>query len=104
MDCVSDKTIVVMWVSDWYRVESEMRMNELVDWNDPIANQLEELLLSNLQAVFHAAIKQIVELGYGEEVAHMGKNIEHKNSVAQKGELASTKVFGSIPNKFPRLR
>ncbi|KAK7344465.1 hypothetical protein VNO77_14100 [Canavalia gladiata] len=58
--------------SDWCREEEpEMHMHELVDWNDPIANQLEELLLSNLQVIFRGAVKQIVELGYNEKLAEM---------------------------------
>ncbi|XP_057741839.1 putative E3 ubiquitin-protein ligase RF4 [Arachis stenosperma] len=81
-------------VSDLYRVESEMRMNELVDWNDPIANQLEELLLSNLQAVFHAAIKQIVELGYGEEVAHM--SISRRALYIEEGDPVSNIVQDTV--------
>ncbi|XP_062022893.1 putative E3 ubiquitin-protein ligase RF298 isoform X1 [Rosa rugosa] len=39
------------------------------DWDDPIACQLEELLLSYLQAIFQSAIKRITECGYSEEVA-----------------------------------
>ncbi|KAL6214765.1 hypothetical protein ACLB2K_014197 [Fragaria x ananassa] len=49
--------------------ELEMGADEGGDWDDPIACQLEELLLSYLQAIFQSAIKQITECGYSEEVA-----------------------------------
>ncbi|XP_050363986.1 putative E3 ubiquitin-protein ligase RF298 isoform X2 [Argentina anserina] len=39
------------------------------DWDDPIACQLEKLLVSYLQAIFQSAIKRITESGYSEEVA-----------------------------------
>ena len=81
-------------VSDWYREEPEVRMRELVDWNDPIASQLEELLLSNLQAIFHAAIKQIVELGYGEEVAHM--SISRRALYIEEGDPVSNIVHDTL--------
>ncbi|MED6150586.1 hypothetical protein PIB30_073766 [Stylosanthes scabra] len=81
-------------VPDWHRIESDMRMNELVEWNDPIANQLEELLLSNLQAVFHAAIKQIVEMGYGEEVAHM--SISRRALYIEEGDPVSNIVQDTV--------
>lgn len=42
---------------------------ECADWDDPITCQLEELLLSNLQAIFRSAIKQISECGCSEEDA-----------------------------------
>lgn len=42
---------------------------EHADWDDPIACQLEELLLSNLQRIFQNAIKKIVECGYDEGIA-----------------------------------
>lgn len=42
---------------------------ECADWDDPITCQLEELLLSNLQATFRSAIKQICERGCSEEDA-----------------------------------
>ncbi|KAK8654288.1 hypothetical protein V6N13_128259 [Hibiscus sabdariffa] len=39
------------------------------DWDDPVACQLEELLLSNLHMIFRNAIKKIVECGFEEDVA-----------------------------------
>ncbi|OMP04975.1 Zinc finger, RING/FYVE/PHD-type [Corchorus olitorius] len=42
---------------------------ELADWDDPIACEYEELLLSNLHTIFHNAIKKIVECGYKEDIA-----------------------------------
>ncbi|XVF72492.1 hypothetical protein PTKIN_Ptkin12aG0125500 [Pterospermum kingtungense] len=42
---------------------------EPADWDEPIACQLEELLLTNLHTVFQNAIKKIVECGYKEEIA-----------------------------------
>ncbi|KAF3436352.1 hypothetical protein FNV43_RR23444 [Rhamnella rubrinervis] len=42
---------------------------ECADWDDPITCQLEELLLSNLQAIFRSAIKQISECGCSGEDA-----------------------------------
>ncbi|TYI49013.1 hypothetical protein E1A91_D12G006400v1 [Gossypium mustelinum] len=54
-------------------VESSMgslsEVFEPADWDDPIACQLEELLLSNLQMIFQNAIKKIVECGFKEDVA-----------------------------------
>ncbi|XP_048441469.1 putative E3 ubiquitin-protein ligase RF298 isoform X2 [Pyrus x bretschneideri] len=49
--------------------EVEVGAFECADWDDPIACQLEELLLSYLQAIFRSAIKQVAEHGYSEEVA-----------------------------------
>ncbi|GMI98777.1 hypothetical protein like AT4G03000 [Hibiscus trionum] len=39
------------------------------DWEDPVACQLEELLLSNLHMIFRNAVKKIVECGFKEDVA-----------------------------------
>ncbi|GAB2220129.1 hypothetical protein Droror1_Dr00007772 [Drosera rotundifolia] len=39
------------------------------DWSDLTETQLEELVLSNLDAIFKSAIKKIVACGYSEEVA-----------------------------------
>ncbi|XVF32651.1 hypothetical protein REPUB_Repub17cG0100800 [Reevesia pubescens] len=41
---------------------------EPADWDDPIACQLEKLLLSNLCTIFGNAIKKIVECGYKEDI------------------------------------
>ena len=40
----------------WYREEPDVNFNEIEDWDDPMASQLEELLLSNLQALFLGVI------------------------------------------------
>ncbi|XP_031098274.1 putative E3 ubiquitin-protein ligase RF298 isoform X1 [Ipomoea triloba] len=40
------------------------------DWSDLIESQLEELILSNLDAIFRSAIKKIVACGYSEEIAN----------------------------------
>ncbi|XP_065863490.1 putative E3 ubiquitin-protein ligase RF298 isoform X2 [Euphorbia lathyris] len=39
------------------------------DWSDLTESQLEELVLSNLDAIFKSAIKKIVACGYTEEIA-----------------------------------
>ncbi|KAL6271716.1 hypothetical protein ACE6H2_028627 [Prunus campanulata] len=49
--------------------EVEAGAFECTDWDDPIVCQLEELLLSYLQAILQSAIKQVAECGYSEEVA-----------------------------------
>lgn len=40
-----------------------------LDWDDPIACQLGDLLLDNLDLVFESAVKEISEYGYDEQVA-----------------------------------
>lgn len=48
----------------------ETEASDPFDWeDDPLACQLEKILLSNLQEVFQNAIEKLVELGYSEEVA-----------------------------------
>ncbi|XP_052731403.1 putative E3 ubiquitin-protein ligase RF4 isoform X2 [Vigna angularis] len=59
------------WWSELLRRENQLQMRELLDWSDPIASQLEELLLSNLQAIFKCALKQVVELGFDEKSVEM---------------------------------
>ncbi|KAK7270246.1 hypothetical protein RIF29_23250 [Crotalaria pallida] len=76
------------------REEPEVRMREVVDWNDPIASRLEELLLSNLQAVFQCAMKQIIELGYSEEVAE--KALSRKGLYIQEGDPVSNVVNDTL--------
>ncbi|KAH9605671.1 hypothetical protein KSS87_021522 [Heliosperma pusillum] len=53
------------------RVVEEIEGDELrdADWSDLTESQLEELVLSNLDALFQSAITKIVTLGYTEEVA-----------------------------------
>ncbi|XWS31629.1 hypothetical protein CRYUN_Cryun23aG0092800 [Craigia yunnanensis] len=52
--------------SSWVPLREDF---EPADWDDPIACQLEELLLSNLRTIFRNAIKKIVECGYKEGIA-----------------------------------
>lgn len=49
--------------------EQEVEEDQQVDWDDPIVSQLEELLKSNLLAIFCNAVKKIADCGYTEEVA-----------------------------------
>ncbi|GMH08339.1 hypothetical protein Nepgr_010179 [Nepenthes gracilis] len=51
------------------REEGEADEFQDADWSDLTENQLEELVLSNLDAIFKSAIKKIVAYGYSEEVA-----------------------------------
>lgn len=79
---------------------------ECADWDDPITCQLEELLLSNLQADFRSAIKQICELGCSEEDAE--KAILRGGPYIAKDTLAFVKksrdVDGSRENVFDNLQ
>ncbi|OIW12692.1 hypothetical protein TanjilG_24625 [Lupinus angustifolius] len=80
--------------SDHHREEPEVHMHELVDWNDSFAIKVEELLLSNLQAVFKDAIEQIVELGYSEDVAE--KALSRKAIYIQEGDPVSNIVNDTL--------
>lgn len=51
------------------REELELEEFQEADWSDLTESQLEELVLSNLDAIFKSAIKKIVAYGYSEEVA-----------------------------------
>ncbi|KAL5782431.1 hypothetical protein ACOSP7_007460 [Xanthoceras sorbifolium] len=51
------------------REELEAEEFQDADWSDLTESQLEELVLSNLDAIFKSAIKKIVGCGYTEEVA-----------------------------------
>ncbi|KMT14797.1 hypothetical protein BVRB_3g065240 isoform A [Beta vulgaris subsp. vulgaris] len=53
------------------RPREEVESDEFqdADWSDLTESQLEELVLSNLDAIFKSAIKKIVACGYTEEVA-----------------------------------
>ncbi|XVF38612.1 hypothetical protein REPUB_Repub20aG0117400 [Reevesia pubescens] len=53
----------------WPREELEADEFSDADWSDPTEAQLEELVLSNLDAIFMSAIKKIVACGYMEEIA-----------------------------------
>ncbi|KAK7270244.1 hypothetical protein RIF29_23247 [Crotalaria pallida] len=72
--------------------ESKVRMREIVDWNDPIASRLEELLLSNLQAIFRCAMKRIIEFGYSEEVAQRALPLSRKGLYIHEGDPISNVV------------
>ncbi|XP_022740520.1 putative E3 ubiquitin-protein ligase RF298 isoform X2 [Durio zibethinus] len=51
------------------RAELETDESQDADWSDLTEAQLEELVLSNLDAMFKSAIKKIVASGYTEEIA-----------------------------------
>ncbi|XP_050217999.1 putative E3 ubiquitin-protein ligase RF298 isoform X2 [Mercurialis annua] len=51
------------------REELESEESHDADWSDLTESQLEELVLSNLDAIFKSAIKKIVSCGYTKEVA-----------------------------------
>ncbi|XP_007035384.2 PREDICTED: putative E3 ubiquitin-protein ligase RF298 isoform X2 [Theobroma cacao] len=51
------------------REEIEADEYQDADWSDLTESQLEELVLSNLDAIFKSAIKKIVACGYTEEIA-----------------------------------
>lgn len=51
------------------REEVEANDFQDADWSDLSESQLEELVLSNLDAIFKSAIKKLVACGYPEEVA-----------------------------------
>ncbi|KAF2311029.1 hypothetical protein GH714_019222 [Hevea brasiliensis] len=51
------------------REELESEESHEADWSDLTESQLEELVLSNLDAILKSAIKKIVACGYTEEVA-----------------------------------
>ncbi|GMJ02019.1 hypothetical protein like AT4G03000 [Hibiscus trionum] len=53
------------------RPKEELEADEFqdADWSDLTESQLEELVLSNLDAIFKSAIKKIVAFGYTEEIA-----------------------------------
>ncbi|XP_019059711.1 PREDICTED: putative E3 ubiquitin-protein ligase RF298 [Tarenaya hassleriana] len=48
--------------------QPKVEESQSIGWDDPLACQLEELLLSNLTTLFCSAIKQIVDDGYREDV------------------------------------
>ncbi|KAE9618455.1 hypothetical protein Lalb_Chr02g0142931 [Lupinus albus] len=74
--------------SDQHRGEREL------DWNATYARNVEELLLSKLRAVFEGAIKQIVELGYSEDVAKMA--LSRKALYIQEGDPVSNIVNATL--------
>ncbi|XP_031100698.1 putative E3 ubiquitin-protein ligase RF298 [Ipomoea triloba] len=49
----------------------EIESSQQADWDDPVACELEKLLISNLHAAFRSAIKKIVECGYSQELAEL---------------------------------
>ncbi|KAJ1435732.1 Zinc finger, RING-type [Sesbania bispinosa] len=80
--------------SDWDKEGPKVHMHELVDWNDPVASQLEELVLSNLQVVFRGAIRQIVEHGYSEDLAEL--LISRKSLYIEEGDPVSNIVRDTL--------
>ncbi|KAE9609575.1 hypothetical protein Lal_00006314 [Lupinus albus] len=69
-----------------------------IDWNDLTEAQLEELVLSNLDAIFKSAIREIVACGYTEEVA--------TKAVSRSGICYGCKdtVSNIVDNTLPFLR
>ncbi|KAK3007893.1 hypothetical protein RJ639_013038, partial [Escallonia herrerae] len=50
---------------DTEEIEEDCQSN----WDDPIVSQLEELLSTNLSAIFQSATKRVAECGYSKEIA-----------------------------------
>lgn len=70
LDLGSSNTITSLdFVPSRPRDELEADEFQDADWSDLTESQLEELVLSNLDAIFKSAIKKIVACGYTEEVA-----------------------------------
>ncbi|TKY52581.1 baculoviral IAP repeat-containing protein 2/3 [Spatholobus suberectus] len=83
-----------LWPDLFREEEPELHMHELVDWNDPIASQLEELLLSNLQAIFSGALKRVVELGFDEKLVEM--SLSRKALYLEEGDPVSNIVCETV--------
>ncbi|XP_061975610.1 putative E3 ubiquitin-protein ligase RF298 isoform X2 [Populus nigra] len=77
-------------------VESEESHD--ADWSDLTESQLEELVLSNLDAIFKSAIKKIVACGYTEE--------EARKAILRSGRCCGCKdtVSNIVDNTFAFLR
>lgn len=78
--------------------EEEANEFQDADWSDLSESQLEELVLSNLDAIFKSAIKKIVARGYTEEVA--------TKAVLRAGHCSGTKdaVSNVVDNALAFLR
>ncbi|KAL3033589.1 hypothetical protein AAZX31_02G144000 [Glycine max] len=83
-----------LWAELFREDEPELYMHELVDWNDPIASQLEELLLSNLQAIFSGALKRVVELGFDARLVEM--SLSRKALYIEEGDPVSNIVHQTV--------
>uniref|UniRef100_A0A7C9DSP5 PIR2-like helical domain-containing protein n=1 Tax=Opuntia streptacantha TaxID=393608 RepID=A0A7C9DSP5_OPUST len=81
-------------------LREEVEANEFqdADWSDLSESQLEELMLSNLDAIFKSAIKKIVACGYTEEDA--------TKAVLRAGHLSGTMdiVSNVVDNALAFLR
>lgn len=91
---LSDLSPSQVWSHLFRDEEPERYMHEVVDWNDPIARQLEELLLSNLQAIFRSALKQVVELGFDEKLVE--KSLSRKALYVEEGDPVSNIVRQTV--------
>ncbi|OIV91313.1 hypothetical protein TanjilG_01844 [Lupinus angustifolius] len=86
-------TSLVEFLSEITESSNELGSTE-VDWNETFADMVEELLLSNLRGVYQGAIKQIVELGYTEDVAE--KALSRKALYIQEGDPVSNVVNATL--------
>lgn len=91
---LNDLSSSQLWSQLFRDDEPEQYMHEVVDWNDPIASQLEELLLSNLQAIFHGALKQVVELGFDEKSVE--RSLSRKALYMEEGDPVSNIVRQTV--------
>ncbi|KAK7392385.1 hypothetical protein VNO78_20822 [Psophocarpus tetragonolobus] len=83
-----------LWSELFKEDDPEQHTHELVDWNDPIASQLEELLLSNLQTIFCGALKRVVELGFDEKLVEM--SLSRKALYIEEGDPVSNIVHQTV--------
>lgn len=68
-------------------------LNEVEDWSDPMATQLEELLMANLDAIFSNAIKKVVESGYTQERAETAIS---RKAIYSEGDPLTNIVYHTI--------
>ncbi|KAK2457291.1 hypothetical protein QL285_004580 [Trifolium repens] len=80
---------------DSYTEEPQLDVVEVEDWEDPIATQLEELLMTNLETIFSNAIKMVVDLGYNEEMAELAIS---RKALYTEGDLLSNIVCHIMNN------
>jgi flagellin-like hook-associated protein FlgL len=80
---------------DSYTEEPQLDVVEVEDWEDPIATQLEELLMTNLETIFSNAIKKVVDLGYNEEMAELAIS---RKALYTEGDLLSNIVCHIMNN------
>lgn len=74
--------------------EQQLGVLEVEDWKDPMATQLEDLLMSNLEAIFSNAIKKVVDLGgYSQEMAEMAVS---RKSLYTEGDPLTNIVYNTL--------